>query len=192
MNSLKSMHRRLLTRFKKAVILITIGMITSGCVGDMPPMIGNANGPSFSMIRSIDQENALLYIYRPERFGSGLATPLVYINAEKALFLNNNGYAVMQLTPGGFVVETRHSGMFSQGPQLFLWFVAKPGQTYYIQSIASTGFGSSSFPLLLVLEETALKEMRNTKQLTPFKDTFDGRGHIGRRNPRARGESGVE
>lgn len=188
LNSLKSRPWRLLAQFKTVLVLIAIGMINHGCVGDMPAVLGNANGPLFSTIPPPNEGSALLYIYRPERFGSGLATPLVYINSEKALFLNNNGYAVLELTPGGFVIETRHSGMFSQGPELSLWFVAKPGRTYYIQSIASTGFGSSAFPLLFVSEETALKEIRNTRQLTPFKDTFDGQGRIGGRNPHARGE----
>jgi hypothetical protein len=118
--------------------------------------------------------NAILCIYRPFRFGSGLASPHVTIDGEPSVLLHNAGYTRIFLSPGKHSVATAPSEQWVKGSLNTIDLEVQPGQTYYLQVLAETrtkylviGY-ATDFSLALMPEETAKQELRDLNYLKPI------------------------
>src|SRR5690349_19585123 len=75
--------------------------------------------------------NAILCIYRPFRFGSGLASPHITIDGDSAVLLHNAGYTRILLSPGKHSIATAHSTQWVRGSLNTIDLEVQLGQTYY-------------------------------------------------------------
>jgi hypothetical protein len=162
----------------QAIVLGFICAAFAGCFAGGPPIASSASGPSFQPVDPPEAGRALLYIYRPWKFGSSLAAPEVYINEEKVRLLNNGGYTVVVLDPGGLMISTRRNSTWAQGNGVAMWLIVRPSHTYYVRIGTYSGLGTSTFAPELVPEHIALAELAKTSRLEAEKEGYAGRGNI--------------
>jgi hypothetical protein len=123
-----------------------------------------------------NQERAELYIYRPFRHGSVSAIPEIYINQRHTLSLQIQRWQGFSVDPGEYHVETRHGPDWIAGEPSQLTLPVTKGNRYFIRVLAETTFDAgkfflslllpgsavfmgSEFPLIIVEQEEALKEL---------------------------------
>ena len=104
---------------------------------------------------------ATLCIYRPFRFGSGLASPLVLIDGESAVLLHNSGKTRIFLSPGKHSISTTYSHQWVRGNLSTIDLEVRTGQTYYLQVLAEANLvqAYTDFSLALMPEEKAAQEL---------------------------------
>ena len=123
-----------------------------------------------------NQERAELYIYRPFRFGSGGAEPYIYINGRFKGSIPNKSYRGFSISPGEYYIETRHGKNWISGNASEFVLLMTKGNRYFLkigaETTVDTGnfllalltmggpqFMGSDFPLIIVEEEKALKDL---------------------------------
>ncbi len=121
---------------------------------------------------------AILYLYRPWRFGSGLAVPLIYLNGQKVVLLNNHSRVVLTLKEGGFIIASAFSEYWVMGEERTVWFVAQAGHTYYLRVLPSTGLGTTTFHFDFVPRSKALGDLESANLLQAEQQIYAGVGHI--------------
>ncbi len=151
------------------ILLIIWFSIISGCASVKDLFKPTPIGPPFELEEKNDSQNVTIYLYRPWRFGSGLASPLITINGEEILILRNGGYTRINATIGQYVLETKHSEYWVEGMEGHLLLNSKPNQTYFVRVLPSTGLGTTDFELSVLDEQEALKEISDTFYLNPKK-----------------------
>ena len=163
--------------FKKIIWLGLSASIIFGCnsLQSKPVDSGNPTAKVL-LVPAPNQERAELYFYRPFRFGSGGATPEIYINQQHTLSLRNQSWHGFSVDPGEYFIETRHGENWIYGESSQLALSVKKGNRYFIRVLAGTTFDGgnfilallrpgwalfmgSEFPLIVVEQEEALKEL---------------------------------
>jgi hypothetical protein len=134
----------------------------------------NPRVPAFKIVDIEDKNKAVLYIYRPYRFGSALAAPAIYINNHKIVVLRNQHHIWLSLNPGKYVIETRLNSDWAYGDQYTYQLMAESGQSYFLRVRAETTFNpilfppmGTDFPLIAVKDSEALTELGDTQYLEP-------------------------
>jgi len=163
----------------KIIVLCSIGANLSACTSVRHVEGGNAySGPVFKTVEVQDKNKAVLYLYRPYRFGSALAAPAIFINNEKIVLLKNQRHIWLSLDPGKYVIETRFNSDWSSGKQDSYVLVAESGQNYFLRVRAETSFNpilfligspplETDFPVIAVKDSEALAELGDTQYLEP-------------------------
>ena len=143
----------------------------SGCV---------ASGPQFKPVESFSVDNALVYLYRPNKFKGGGIVPPVFVNDKELFDLPNDGYAEILLPPGKHVIETRTDGNFLISDAVGSAEIeVEVGRTYYIKwlpfladfgivplatPVAYGYFKGTFYPMD---EQHALVELKECKKVYP-------------------------
>jgi len=161
---------------KKIMWLGLSGSILFGCNSLQSNQVNSGNSEAKIIFGSApNQERAELYFYRPFRFGSGGATPEIYINQQHTLSLQNESWHGFSVDPGEYHMETRHGENWISGEQSQLTLSVKKGNRYFIRVLAGSTFDAgkfmgallvpgsalfmgSEFPLIVVEQEEALQE----------------------------------
>ena len=163
----------------KIIILCMIGANLSACTSVRHVEGGNAySGPVFKTVEVQDKHKAVIYLYRPYRFGSALAAPAIFINNEKIVLLKNQRHIWLSLDPGKYVIETRFNSDWVLGKQDSYELVAESGQKYFLRVRAETTFNlillligspplGTGFPVIAVNDSEALAELGDTQYLEP-------------------------
>ncbi|MEE8126427.1 MAG: DUF2846 domain-containing protein [Nitrospirales bacterium] len=163
--------------FKKTVALGLVFTFLFGCHSLQTNQKDSRNpAPQVSFELAPNEKRAELYFYRPNRSASEWATPQIYINKQYALSLRNQAYQGFSIPSGEYLIETRHGPDWIAGKTSQVTLPVKKGHRYFIRVLAETTFdggnfflsiivpGSalfmgSDFPLIIVEEEKALKEL---------------------------------
>lgn len=150
---------------KKLSFIGIVSFVVLGC---------SATGENFSQLTKPENNMAQVYFYRPWAMLDGAASPTVQINNEASFKISNGGYQLLSLNPGVTTFSVKEGGLISNwraGP-LLINAELKANQTYFIRLTATLtdaaflgGVSSVSgqYSLGLVSQETALPELRETK-----------------------------
>lgn len=112
-------------------------------------------------------------LYRPFKFGSGFASPLLLIDGQPKVLLHNAGYTRISLKHGKHSIATAHSQQWVEGQVSAIELDVQAGQHYYIQVSAETrmflfiGVGTD-FSFGLGAAETAEGELKELWYLKPM------------------------
>lgn len=166
--------------FAAIIIACMIGAVLTACASPSQNEAGSSTGkPLFQTVELKDKSKALLYIYRPYRFGSALAAPLIFINNEKIVQLTNRYHIWLTLDPGQYVIETRMNSNWSSGSPDVYQLKVESGRNYFLRVRAETTFNplllligppiGTNFPLVQVSDKEALAELNETYYLEPEK-----------------------
>lgn len=155
----------------KRLLLFLVILVISGC---------SATGPQFRPETSIENDYALVYLYRPSMLKGGGITPPVFIDNQELFDLPNNGYAVLKLTEGKHVIETREDGNFLLTDAVGkAEIIVEKNTVYYVKwlpfladfgvvplgtPIAYGYFEGSFYPMS---KDIALKEIKECKKVYP-------------------------
>ena len=150
---------------KKLAALILI-MQLMGCA---------ASGPAFKKAE-IKKDEAIVYVYREDAYYQALASPPIYINGKRLVYLSNGKYACKAISPGSYEVSVKKDMMYnSYGSDETLKIDVEAGKSYYIKlgfgemSFSPTGSpitpvtGSASNYLALMPNEVAIEEISQCK-----------------------------
>ena len=155
------------------VLIVAVFVCVIGACARTSPYVDQAGNPITDPQLVARPAEATLCIYRPFRFGSGLASPRVIIDGKPALLLHNAGYTRLFLTPGNHTVEAIHSNQWVKGNSSPIEVEVQEGQTYYVQVLPETrtrllviGYATDFF-FTLVSEEVAIEELRELQYLKP-------------------------
>jgi hypothetical protein len=155
-------------RRRNLLLLSVLFVLFSAC---------SATGPTFSGLNTPANDNeAIVYIYRPDRFQLGGATPNVDVNGEFIFPLKNNGFNLVRLSPGSHTFELTTSPTWDSyfSPELMPTELrVKGGEIYFLKlDFDAAGFSSSNVNavgyeghvrLSEVDARTARSEMAGTK-----------------------------
>jgi hypothetical protein len=144
----------------------------SGCASFTNLFEHTPIGPKFNLEPNEDSHYGSIYLYRPWRFGSGLATPLITINGEDILLLRNGAYTKIDTAEGKYILETHHAEHWVSGMEDHIVLDPKPKQTYFLRVLPSTGMGTTYFEFSLFDETGALTEISDTDYLNPKKELY--------------------
>ena len=146
---------------------------------------GNDQNVVFFKLRENNRPNiALVYLYRPFRFGSGMATPTIFISDQRSIILRNQHHTVLALRPRIHGIETRHGQNWVAGQENLKGISVESGHGYFVRISAETifhplnfllgvllfhpsRFMGTDFPIELIEEDTALPEIRETFYQAP-------------------------
>jgi hypothetical protein len=169
-----SILQRLFTSFVKRIAMILCLLFLAGC-GTSVNKLEGSNDPNvvFFKLRENNRSNiALVYVYRPFRFGSGLATPTILVSGERAIILRNQHHTVLELHPGVHKIETCRGENWIRGRQDLKTLSVESGHRYYVRVLAETRFFlifgvGTDFPIEFIEEDRALPEIRETLYQPP-------------------------
>jgi hypothetical protein len=154
-------------------VLVLLVALVAGC----------ASGPLFQRSEAPEDNEALLYVYRPMQLLASGYSPDIYVNGEKALTLVNGGYSLFRLKPGKFTVIAKGFVIPGSGNH-YGWAVEmglEPGKTYYVRWKPGLSGIPYRYPNLdfqfrghmeILDEQRALAEISECRYLDPAKATI--------------------
>jgi uncharacterized protein DUF2846 len=153
--------------------LIVLPLFFLSACARTSPFVDELGVPILDPQLDPEPTKATLCIYRPFRFGSGLASPHVTIDGKSAVLLHSAGYTRVYLSPGKHSVATVFSEQWVKGKLNAIDLEVQSGQTYYLQVLAETrtkyvviGY-ATNFTLALMPDEIARPELRELHYLEP-------------------------
>ena len=87
-------------------------------------------GPQFSKAK-IQNDKAVVYIYRPHKLVGSMGSPYVYINGKKDFQIHNNGYKPIVLNPG--VTKLKVYGIIWSDVKKEIQFRVEAGKEYFLR-----------------------------------------------------------
>jgi hypothetical protein len=158
---------------KSRFLLVTVFVCLTGACARTSPYVDEAGNLILDPQLVAKSGEATLCVYRPFRFGSGLASPLVLIDGKPAVLLHNAGYTRLFLTPGTHRIEAAHSNQWVKGDSSPIRLEVREGQTDYVQVLPETrtrffviGY-ATDFLLAVVSEDVASGELKELQYLKP-------------------------
>lgn len=110
----------------------------------------SASGPLYKEV-SINNEEAVLYIFRPDSTSMVVQESYIYVNGKLAVKLKNNGYTYIKISPGVHTIEQlwevyADAGMMNK-KRLSIEVNASVGSEVYVEmkSLSETGFQKVEF-----------------------------------------------
>lgn len=90
-----------LVRMRSAVWMLLITLLSApiGCARTSP-FVDDAGVPLVEPTLALSSTEATVCLYRPFKFGSGLASPLLLIDGQPKVLLHNAGYTQYHCKPG--------------------------------------------------------------------------------------------
>src|SRR5262245_28813764 len=137
-----SIQERLFTSFRNSIAGIFCLLFLAGCgtsVNDLR-VSDDPNEVLFKLRENNRSNRALVHVYRPFRFASGLATPTILVSGERAIILRNNHHTVLELQPGVHKIETCRGENWIRGRQDSKTLSVESGHRYYVRILAETRF----------------------------------------------------
>ena len=164
-------------RLRICLLAVALTIYLNGACARTSPYVDGQGIPMIDPQLEATPAEATLCIYRPFRFSSGLASPLILIDGERAVVLHNAGYARIFLWPGKHLIATTHSKQWVKGNMSAIMLEVQAGQTYYLEVLRETRtfliFGAATdFLLALIPEELARDEVRELYYLKPIDRYF--------------------
>ena len=177
-----SILRRLFTSFGKSVATIFCLLLLAGC-GTSVKNLEGSNDPNvvfFKLRKNTRPNMALVYVYRPFRFGAGAAAPMMFVRGQLPISLRNQHHTVLELPPGVYRIDTRHGENWIYGQEDSKTISVESGCRYYVRTQAETQIHplhflvdvvlggpvfpvvETGFPIELIEEDSALPEIRET------------------------------
>ncbi|NUT62021.1 DUF2846 domain-containing protein [Herbaspirillum sp. C9C3] len=97
----------------------------------------SATGPLFSDAGPVPVDKGRVYVYRPDLWAMGVVRALISVDGTPTFELDNNGYSVLDLTPGAHVfVHTWGKKFYTTdvvtGKPVTVTVDVKAGQTKYV------------------------------------------------------------
>ncbi len=135
-----------------AISLIFLLIFITGCT---------AGGPAFSPVKTINENKAVVYIYRPFNICGSGETPTIYIDEVKYGKIKNNGYLVYFVEPGKRMVEARD--WIWERP-LTLYPDLEAGKECYIRFYYTYNWGTIETALAVIPPKDALAEIVKTRK----------------------------
>lgn len=170
----RSRNKKMAGSRAEVMILCVASFYLYSCASSGPLIMGDSAGSTFEAAPDQDKARALLYLYRPWAFKASLVAPLIYINNEKIIILQNRGYTWLSLEPGRYMIETQYTSTWVRGRRESYAFIAENGRTYFIRLLPELIFfgpfiSGADFHLTPVQESGALNELRETRYIEPDK-----------------------
>lgn len=132
----------------------------------------SATGPVFSPASPPNQDQALLYFYRPDAHALSARTLDVKLDAEPWVSLSNNSYAAKYVLPGKHTITTQWSQWLLDNSKLQeplqISMLMQAGKAYYIRlnssaTLTSYNVTTIRWQLSVVPESEANSQIANTK-----------------------------
>ena len=121
---------------------------------------------------------AVLFFYRPPRFGLSGVSPTLYVHGQRELLvgrLHNSGYTWITLPPGNYTFRAWLPSHLAGGEKS-ISFAVDGGQKYYLQVLLERYFfvvyTHDVFKLTPVSASEAEKEITATQYIRPERVTF--------------------
>lgn len=164
-------------RFQFRLSIAALNLILTACARTSP-YVDNLGTPLVDPQIAASQMEATLLIYRPFRFGSGLASPLILVDGEPTVLLHNEGYTRIFLKPGVHVITTTYNEQWIRGSLSAVDLEVNAGETHYLRVLAETRFilimaYATDFSLSFVAKDLAGDELKGLYYLRPECDKFD-------------------
>lgn len=124
-------------RIRILLSLMALGLIfisLSDCIKDVSGPLGIVGGSPYQPALNTDKEATELFIYRPSRFSAAMAAPLVYINHEEIVRLENDTCTSLAVEPGELTIRLRNNSRWI-GREQEHTFLAEKGHRYYIRML---------------------------------------------------------
>lgn len=180
---------RFFNSLRSNIAAISCLLFLAACATSIENLKGS-NDPNvvFFKLRENNRPNiALVYMYRPFRLGSGMATPTIFISDQRSIILKNQHHTVLALQPGVHGIETRLGENWIAGQEDFKSISVESGHIYFMRILAETNFPplyfllgillfsptqfvDTDFPIEFIEEDKALPEIRETFYQTPEKE----------------------
>ncbi|MGD9851343.1 MAG: DUF2846 domain-containing protein [Nitrospirales bacterium] len=124
---------------KKIFFFFLFGIIVSfglgGCTSDasVSPRLDSSETSLFEHISSEEKSQSIVYLYRPFKFYSGVASPWVTVDGYKTVLLGNNQYTRLVVRPGYHMVQTERSDNWISGQPDILHLSVKKGKIHFLK-----------------------------------------------------------
>ena len=153
------------------VAIVLLGA-PGGCARTSP-FVDSAGTPLVSPHLMPSTTGAVLCMYRPFKFGSGLASPLVLVDGHPKVLMHNSGYTCIAVSSGKHSISTAYSQQWVEGEVSTIELEVEPDQSYYVQVVAKTRmfliFGTGTdFSVQQETAETAEKVLKELQYLKPM------------------------
>jgi len=125
----------------KMLLLVVAAVLVQAC---------SAPGPVFEQ-RLMQDNSAVLYVYRAKRFKGGGVYPYIYVDGEMKAPLKNGGYLAFDLEPGRHKIEAIGRDWKWDLPAKSVELVARAGKDYYIRLDYNVSIDGSSNGNVLVM-----------------------------------------
>lgn len=141
-------------------LLLTAACVLASC--------STTSGPLFKPVPMSERENqALIYIYRPDAFCAGGSSMIVYVDDQETAELPNNGYTYVLLDPGRHEVHVTHYPGFSG---VTTRFTATAEDTYFVKWETECGPGVVRTMLGVMRNKQARTEIATARLQATFTD----------------------
>jgi hypothetical protein len=156
-----------------------LGIVLAGCVFSRDsPFVDEAGNPVISPPLPQDQSMAVVFFYRPPRFGLSGVSPTLSVYGQRELLvgrLHNSGYTWIRIPPGKYTFRAWLPSHLAGGEKS-ISFDVDGGQKYYIQVLLERYFfvvyTHDVFKLIPLPAPQAEKEITATHYIRPERVTF--------------------
>lgn len=129
-----------------------------------------ASGDRFVGLISPEEDDSLLYVYRPWNYINAGMAPYVYIDGAPRAALKNGGYQVYRLAPGEYSVATQGYFWEWNGGRGVVHVQLAPGQTTFLKLSSGLDYRDPTTGLVIAREglfrvdaALASKELASTR-----------------------------
>lgn len=126
----------------KHIILFVAALLLLGCA---------ATGPAFQSAAAPKEDDALIYVYRPESSTLSARSARIHVDGAPVVDLSNNGYTTVYVKAGRHKVSQYYPallGVLGSGKTeepVEIWIDAKPNQRHYVEVFARHTTTSSAW-----------------------------------------------
>lgn len=137
--------------------LLLLSLLLSGCA---------TNVAKFTEVKVSNDQQAIIYVYRPKSFSNAMVSPEFIIDGEEKLRIKNNSHSYMFVSQGKHQLEIELAEKYSGNRKVKIDAIA--GSSYFIRATTSTKFEMNKpytriFNLELIEKSQALNEINKTK-----------------------------
>ncbi len=147
--------------YLRLLALLVVAIALSAC---------SATGPVFTRHTDPASGEALIYLYRPNRWTARAGAPQIFINGQKSIKLLNKGYTAAYVVPGKIDILARWSVLW-ESRHMSTLLNANSGTTHYVRYLPTLEY---IIPLPYGASVTKIREtfgpVEESMALTEIKD----------------------
>jgi hypothetical protein len=167
----------LIVLLSRTVIIGILVLSFSGCFFPRTsPFVDDSGNLMVAPTLTEDSKKAVIYFYRPPRFGLSGVSPAIVVSGRTALAvgrLHNSGYTWITAAPGTYTIKALLPQHLAGGPRE-ITILVEEGQKYYIQVLLERYwfllFSHDVFTVTPMIETEAMEEMKGTQYIRPQED----------------------
>jgi hypothetical protein len=152
-------------------LVLFLGIVLVSCVARNSPFVDDAGNPIVSPPIPQDSNKAVVFFYRPPRFGrAAVSAPVVMSGKSEVLVgrLPNASYTWVTVPPGKYEFKTGFPSLVGEEERSTTSLAVESGQKYYVRVLVER-FSSE---ISSVSAANAEEDMKATQYIRPTQEHF--------------------